>query len=176
MRPFALAIAALLLLSSCTDEPEPIEPTIAPSVKQSATPPTIPESARKNTPAGAANFVRHWIDVSNYSARTGDTKQLRALSERGCEGCNAYIKLYEATYAKGGYFRGGDRKIGEVDLEIGEDEVYVRGELRAAEGSYRTTKSAHERKSNPEETSVVFAARFASSRWRMTQVGLEPKG
>ena len=176
MRSFALAIAALLLLSSCTDEPQPIEPSASPSAKPTTTAPPLPESARKNTPAGAANFVKHWIEVSNYSAQTGDTKQLRTISEPDCDGCNAYIELYEATYSKGGYFKGGDRRIGEVDMEIGKDEVYVRGELHADEGSYRKTETAHERTSKPEVTPVVFATRFANTRWRMTQVGLDSKG
>lgn len=176
MRLFALAVSASLLIGSCTDDPEPIEPTPSASAEPTPSPPELPESARKDTPAGAANFVRHWIDVSNYAAVTGDTSELKDLSDPRCRGCESYIDLYESTYAKGGYFKGGDRGIGEVDLEVGKEEVYIRGKVKAAPGRYRVSKSRPERESKAEETEVVFAVIFAKDEWRMTQVGLASKG
>lgn len=171
MRSIALAIATLLLLSACTDD-EPIEPKHSDSSKPSASPPTLPASARYEDPAGAANFVRHWIETSNYAALTGDTSELTELSDTNCTGCDKYIELYESIYASGGYIEGATRKIGAVDLEISGREVLVRGDIRAEEGRYRDSKDEPERVSKANVTSVEFAVAFQEGRWLMQQIGL----
>ncbi len=56
MRSIALAIAAVLLLASCSDEPEPIEPTDI-SLRSHQPNLSLPKSAREDTPSGAADFV-----------------------------------------------------------------------------------------------------------------------
>ena len=93
MRSFTLAIATLLLLSSCTDDPQPIEPKPTPSVKPTATAPTLPSEATKETPDGAIAFVAHWIDVFNFSVSSGDLSALRDLNGSKCEGCDIYENL-----------------------------------------------------------------------------------
>ena len=175
MRSFTLAIAALILLSSCTDDPEPIEPKQSPSATPAATAPALPKSARMNTPAGAANFVKFWIDVSNFSAQTGDTALLKELSGPACDGCKRYIELYESIYSRGGYIRGGERSIGDVDLEVGKPEIYVRGKVSAAAAKYRNEKSGPELKSEADVTTIEFAATFDDQQWQMTQLGLAEK-
>ena len=116
MRSFALAIAALILVSSCTDDPEPIEPTASATTEPTA--PSMPEQAREGSPEGAAAFVSHYIRILNYAASTGDLAELSRLSADECDGCRTYIDLYRDVHAAGGYFRGGDWKASNVELEI----------------------------------------------------------
>jgi hypothetical protein len=95
MRPFALAIAAALLLGSCANEPEPIEPMESPSPPASPTPPPLPKKARENTPSGAATFVDYWVSAFNYAARTGDVGPMRRAAEN-CSPCNGYADRFRS--------------------------------------------------------------------------------
>ncbi len=77
------------MLASCSDDPEPIEPKT--SVSGTPTEPVLPNSAREDTPSGAANFVDYWVSTFNYGAQTGNVELM--LSHAGdCEPCKAYAK------------------------------------------------------------------------------------
>ena len=94
MRSFALAIATLLLLSSCTDDPGPIEPKPSVSASQTPVEPAMPDTAREDSPSGAANFVDYWVSAFNYGAQTGDVEPM--LSHAGdCEPCKGYARDFE---------------------------------------------------------------------------------
>ena len=93
MRPFALAIAALLLLSSCTDEPEPIEPTA--STRARPTAPSMPKEANADDPSGAATFVGYWVSTFNYAAQTGEVKPMLEHAQ-DCKPCRGYAKDFRA--------------------------------------------------------------------------------
>ena len=101
----ATMFSSALALVGCSD-PEPIEPN-GPST--SATPtqvaPTLPEAAKEDSEEGAVAFVKHYIELLNYAANTGDVKPLRNASDPDCEGCSSYIEHYETTYENGGYFK-----------------------------------------------------------------------
>ena len=106
MRFGGIVLAVLLTLGACSSDPEPKEPKrTATSATPTATPPTMPAQAKQDTPEGAAAFVKHYIDVFNYAASTGDVEELSRLSSPDCEGCQSYIKLYRDTYKAGGYFK-----------------------------------------------------------------------
>jgi hypothetical protein len=172
MRPFALVIALLLLLGSCTGEPEPIEPTTSTSSSSKPAPPQLPESAEEETPSGAANFVSFWLDVSNYSARTGDTTPLEEISRGDCAGCDRYIDLYRSIYAKGGFIKGARRSISTIDLKVRDRDIVIRGKVRVSEGTYRNTKNSPQRTSKADVTEVEFAVVRMDRRWMMSQIGL----
>ena len=88
MRSITLAIAAVLLLGSCSD-PEPIEPTAsAPAEPTSA--PTLPAKADEETPDGAIAFVAHWIETFNFAVNTGAIDTFIALNRPTCGGCKSY--------------------------------------------------------------------------------------
>jgi hypothetical protein len=89
MRSFALAIAAVMLLASCSDDPEPIEPTDSPSSQPSAAP-VLPSKAEKETPDGAIAFVAHWIETFNFAVNTGAIDPFIALNRPTCGGCKSY--------------------------------------------------------------------------------------
>ncbi|MGH8527565.1 MAG: DUF6318 family protein [Gammaproteobacteria bacterium] len=95
MRSFALTLATLFLLTSCTDDPKPIEPTPSASATPTQTEPTMPPSAREDTPSGAANFVDYWVDTFNYGARTGEVQPM--LEDAGdCKPCRGYARDFES--------------------------------------------------------------------------------
>jgi hypothetical protein len=104
MRFGGIVLAALLTLGACSSDPQPREPRrTATSATPTATLPTMPPQAEKDTPEGAAAFVRHYIDVFNYAAKTGNTRQLRSLSD-SCGPCESYARQFEDTYKRGDYF------------------------------------------------------------------------
>jgi hypothetical protein len=54
----------------------------------------MPESAREDTPSGAANFVDYWVSTFNYGAQTGDVApMLRDASE--CKPCKGYARDFQ---------------------------------------------------------------------------------
>lgn len=99
MRSFALAAAALLLLASCTDDPEPIEPKRPATSSPEATEPAMPDSAREDTPSGAANFVDYWVSTFNYGAQTGDVKPMLSHAD-DCKPCKGYASDFRSLQAK----------------------------------------------------------------------------
>lgn len=100
-------VVALVLcgaLSACSDHagsPKPLAPATSPatpsptatsrtSPSPSVTgPPTMPAEARGTSKASAEAFVRHWVDVLNYSGSAGDSRSLRRLGKRNCQDCDA---------------------------------------------------------------------------------------
>lgn len=61
----------------------------------------MPPQAQEDSPEGAAAFVKHYIDVFNYAASTGDVDELSRLSSPDCEPCNKYADRFEQIYSNG---------------------------------------------------------------------------
>ena len=108
----AVALAGGLLgLAGCTSDaaptPEPLPSRSAsPSPSPSATPPSLPAEAEGTSPAAAKAFARHYFDLINYAARTGDTADLRAASAHECVSCDAIAGNIEEIYEAGGHIQG----------------------------------------------------------------------
>ena len=153
MRSFALAIAMLLLLSSCTDDPGPIEPK--PSAPK-ATAPSPPAQVRQDTPEGAAAFVSHYIEVLNFAARTGNVSPLTALTSPRCDGCREYIGLYKDVYAAGGNFEGGEWSPSDFELEVHRKTTDVFVRIDADEGRVKPNASSSTRTEKAFDGDVVF--------------------
>jgi hypothetical protein len=173
MRSFALALAALLLVGSCTDDPEPIEPKVSDTPNPSASPPEMPREAKANTPTGAANFVAYWVEVSNFAAHTGNTEELEQISDRRCAGCRTYIDLYEDTYAAGGYFKGSEWRLSEVEVKPGDTEHLVFAHVDAPTGTFKRTSGSRVERGNQEDSDLAFGVSFSKGEWRLTQLGLK---
>jgi hypothetical protein len=74
-------VIVLLALASCSSDPQPKEPT------GKAIPiPSPPAAASQDTAEGRAAFAAHFINLVNYTAMTGDTKPLLAISD-SCTDC-----------------------------------------------------------------------------------------
>lgn len=174
MRLGGFIVVAVALLGACSSDAEPREPDPAPPTT-SATPdrplPTMPAQASEDSPEGAAAFVKHYVDVFNYAAATGDVDELSRLSSPDCTGCQKYIDLYRDTYAAGGYFKGGDWKIGELRMQsIGED-TYLSTMVQVDRGSYREAQEDPEVTDLGERTEVQFALK-RDQPWRTHQLAL----
>jgi hypothetical protein len=75
------AVIVLLALAGCGPDPQPKEPS------GKAIPiPSPPAAASQDTTEGRAAFAAHFINLVNYTAMTGDTKPLLAISD-GCTQC-----------------------------------------------------------------------------------------
>ncbi|MGZ5417591.1 MAG: DUF6318 family protein, partial [Nocardioides sp.] len=59
--------------------------------------------AEGTSPKAAKAFARHYFDVINYAARSGDTKGLRQLGTRDCVSCEAIASNIEKIYNAGGH-------------------------------------------------------------------------
>jgi hypothetical protein len=150
MRSIALAIATLVLVSSCTDDPEPIEPTPPPEA------PAMPPEAKEDSPEGVANFVDHYIDVFNYASNSGRVDELVRLSADSCKGCESYIDLFRSTYDSGGYFRGGEWTPSDYELEVAKRSTVVFVHVDAPAGTTRANGSAPRTSTAPEDSEVLF--------------------
>jgi hypothetical protein len=179
MRRLALACAALIVLSACDRAPTPIEPSAKASERGRSSeptsnlkPPTLPAAAKRNNETGAANFVAFWVKLANYASQTGDTEQLRSVSSPSCAACNDYIHLYEETYAAGGYIKGGMDNLSAVEVERGSDEHFVRARVASSPGTFKSSKTAEPRTTPSEDLWIVYAAKYDSPGWVLTQIGL----
>jgi hypothetical protein len=128
MRFGGIVLAVWLTLGACSSDPEPKEPKrTSTSASPTATAPTLPAQAKEDTPEGAAAFVKHYVDVFNYAARTGDVKELSRLSSPTCAPCSKYADEFEAIYSRG------DR-ISERLWELRSDQVELVGDTQVNAG------------------------------------------
>ena len=103
----ALAVAGVLLLAGCTDDPEPT-PKI-PEPTSSSPSPTATESETPEAES-AEDFIRRWSDELQKMQATGETEAFAALNS-DCESCSAAIARIEEIYAGGGTVRWGGYEI-----------------------------------------------------------------
>jgi hypothetical protein len=113
-----LLIGMAAMAAGCTPsaEPSPLPtPTVSaapsPSATPSETPPTMPSAAHGTSPKAAKAFVRHYFDLINYAARTGDTKELRRLGTHDCVSCEAIASNIEKIYDAGGHIKSDGWKV-----------------------------------------------------------------
>jgi hypothetical protein len=66
----------------------------------------MPPEARGTTPAAAEAFVRHWVEVLNYSGPAGDSRQLRRISGSDCLDCDAIADAIQDVSRRGGRIAG----------------------------------------------------------------------
>jgi hypothetical protein len=110
-------------LAGCNGEGTAASPNPSPSASQSETPsptasatpaspaPTAPAEASEHTDLGAIAFAKHFVEVLNYTAESGDVRQLRRVSTAACESCRNIIRTTQDVYAAGGYVRGGEWSV-----------------------------------------------------------------
>jgi hypothetical protein len=154
-----MTVATLAILAACSSDPAPVQPDPAPTT--SSTPsiavPTMPAQASEDSPEGAAAFVKHYVDVFNYAAATGDVDELSKLSSPDCEGCQSYIDLYRETYEAGGYFKGSDWALGNLELEFEQSRTNAYVKATAPAGVRRDSENSPEVPGDPENTEIVFS-------------------
>ncbi|WP_143175696.1 DUF6318 family protein [Cryptosporangium aurantiacum] len=116
-RGVAAVALALTVLAGCADPDAPSgtasRPAASPSTEQHATP-TPPAAAAQQNRAGAVAFTEHWFALLSYAIETGNTKQLRAASDRACRVCTQAITDIERAYGDGGSIHGGAYTVREA--------------------------------------------------------------
>jgi len=140
------------------------------STAPAAVVPTMPAQASEDSPEGAAAFVKYYVDVFNYAAATGDVEELTRLSSPDCSGCQSYIKLYKETYAAGGYFRGGDWTIGDLEIEESTQDLRVFAHLDAAQGTQSRSRESDPGVTAPEDAELIFLVARAGDTGRMNEL------
>ena len=106
------ATPLVLVLAGCgADNPKPAPPETSsaspsPSASPSVVAPTMPAEAKGTGPGAAKAFVKHYLAVFSYAARTGDVSDLQRLSTNECTSCKDVIDQIRRVYAAGGYARG----------------------------------------------------------------------
>lgn len=114
--PLLIASTALTaaLIAGCGENDPAPRPSPTPSPTASSTgrvAPPLPPAATAHTKAGAIAFVRHYIDLINYTQATGDTKPIHALEKPSCTSCASVRSHIAKTYSGGGWIRGGTLRI-----------------------------------------------------------------
>lgn len=104
----AVAVTVPVLVDGCTQDTGP-KPSPLPSTTKSAsptstapTPPVMPAEAKGTSAKSAKAFARHYVDLINFSSKSGDTATLDAASDPACESCAAISKNIRDIYDAGG--------------------------------------------------------------------------
>lgn len=97
VRRTAVALAAAaLLISGCSDDPEPrFEPPPSPSPSESET------TAEPEAQSPEA-FIREWFELNTEMQNTGETSAFLSAS-RNCTPCDDLAKRVERIYQRGGF-------------------------------------------------------------------------
>ena len=99
-------IPLVLVLAGCgSDNPKPAPPetsSASPSASPSAVAPTMPAEAKGTGPEAAKAFVKHYLAMFSYAARTGDVSGMRSLAADGCNSCRELTDKIQKVYEDGG--------------------------------------------------------------------------
>lgn len=114
---WVLGVAAVVLATAgCTGSSAGPTPTSSaaspptgsksPAVKPSASPPSLPMAAAKQTPEGASAFVGYFWDVVDYSYQSRSSATLRALSSETCKFCSQVADEIDKRKSENAHFEG----------------------------------------------------------------------
>lgn len=100
-----------VVATGCQSNPKP--PPLETASSSSATPtpspteaaPTLPAEAKGTSEAAAKAFVRHYFDVINHAAESGEVNALEELSDAKCTSCSAIRENIDEIYSAGGEIR-----------------------------------------------------------------------
>jgi hypothetical protein len=168
----AATLAALLVLSACSGDPEPkFEPEPTESVPGTSPAVETPEPTPTSVALDPEETVRAWVDAWSASLRSGDTSEVRAYLADPCDGCDGLIEPSETIHESGGVFAGGEWRVDKLNLEDQTaGSVTVNVAVTIAAGS--TANSAGAQPSEyPESRHIVkFGLRNESGNWRITMM------
>jgi hypothetical protein len=129
----------------------------------------MPPLAREKSRAGAKAFVRHYIDVINYSWRTLTTRNLRTLATAECAGCRAAAQGIDRVADAGGQKTGAAwsvRSIAAVPGSGKDPVLQAIVDIRA--GEYRPSADANPRPIDPSREVFDFHLAYSGGQWLVT--------
>ncbi|ADB30074.1 hypothetical protein Kfla_0969 [Kribbella flavida DSM 17836] len=158
--------------------PTTIPTPSSPSVPAATTAPERPAAARGLDLASAEAFYRHYVDLMNYAAKTGQTSELLAASDPGCEGCKEYAGYVSKVNEANGGIRGDyTEKVKEVSELVRGESGRVGGSAVVTVGAYtsRTSPSAEPVVSKAKEYTEEIALSPSDGNWVMYEIQLESR-
>ncbi|WP_277213354.1 DUF6318 family protein [Isoptericola croceus] len=125
LKPAAAALAGALLLAGCTGEdPPPEEPEPSAAVSPAPTPaeaspsaspepsepemPERPAAMDKKDSEGAAAAAVYFLELYDYSLKTGDTTTFEQMSHRACGFCDDTVQEASTIAREQKTYRGGE--------------------------------------------------------------------
>lgn len=166
-KTLAYLCAATTALAACSPTPEagrpdatPTAPSSAstetstsstptPSTSTPASAPERPKAAQGLTLAAAEAFVYYYSELLNYASDTGDSADLLAASDSGCERCQLYAEFIKKSNASNGLLTG---DYHEHTKEVSE---LVRGTSGRLGGSSVVTVGAYVSKETSSATPIA---------------------
>jgi hypothetical protein len=127
------------------------------------------------TLSAAELFIRHYIDLMNYAAATGDTSAMRSVSAQACSGCAKYYASVEQVNEQGGGLTGDYReRVVEVTelTRTAKDKVAASTNVTVGNYTARRSPSATPMvvKATPYTEEMVLAV--VSGNWQMFEMEL----
>ena len=171
----AAALALVVALAGCgSNNPKPA-PAPTKSASTSPSPsgevaPTMPPEAKGTDEAAAKAFVRHYLTVFSYAARTGDIADMRLLSASECKACSRLISSISHTYGAGGHADGKGYEAPALRLtgqEENVDHIALRGSVIQFTQKFQEAKGAPTKQFPRGEFESVFTLVRVSDAWRM---------
>ncbi|MEV6282941.1 DUF6318 family protein [Kribbella sp. NPDC051770] len=137
--------------------------TTAPSGPSTA--PERPAAAFGLSLAAGEAFIRHYIELLNYGARTGDVSAIQTASDPGCLGCAAYIKSVTKINAANGGLKG----------DFAERLIEVSELTRADDGQLAATTQLKVGAYTAQESSTAKPVSIAAAEY-VQEMALAPSG
>ena len=139
--------------------------------------PAKPPQMNEETAEGAAASVYYFLDLYRYAFMTGNTTELKAMSEDRCKFCQSTINDADAAHKKGGWANKWDQEI--VDLTYYEKlEGYDYNRVKVVI-NFGTTISCPEAGAEPQSSEPIngqtmnFGVRYNNGKWMIGAVEVE---
>jgi len=169
-----------LVAAGCQSNPAPppLESTAesstpSPTASPAEVAPTLPAGAKGTSEAAAKALVRHYIDVLNYAAATGDTSRLAALSEPDCESCTSIRRNIDSIYGADGELRGeGWTLVGARTLRIARRSATLSLDMRLEPETVVRSAGAEATHNEGSRQPMTVFLRVRHGSWRVARLDL----
>jgi hypothetical protein len=168
----ATAVAVALLVAGCSDDPEPkFEPSPSPSQSESAAEPSEPMAWEVKSEKGAVAFAKHWIDVFNDAAATGETDELTAMTGPNCQTCKNFVGLIEDIYREDGQYNSDGWSVVHTSTANGLPAAKASVAMRVRQPAERITRPGRPVETH-EPATVTYSAglEWKDGEWKMDRL------
>ncbi|MEV7431065.1 hypothetical protein AB0N29_15725 [Nocardioides sp. NPDC092400] len=164
----ALSLSVALVLSGCSDDPEP---KVAPEPSALNSPATASPSGHASG-LGPEGVVRAWVEARNEALEEGNTTAVRKLSSPSCKTCEDLLRPIETVHAEGGEFdTPGWRVAGTNIKREGRGQIEIDTALIYASGSTTPSAGAEPVRYGEEKHIAVFRLVRADEIWLVDFIG-----